>query len=368
MTLLQEFAERLTALTLSAAESAKLDDHIYDTQRARDVGGQTPDGQALKALGLPAVAEAIGCARLTEVDDIDRASGTTPGSVAVMVAGDDAIAAAAGYEAMIRLGRAIGGQKIGYRGVWASYFCAPFAAAAAASRVMNLGATETAHALSIALTMSAGRAGPTVAGRAGRWMLIGLAAHQGTLAAKAAANGIKGDLGLLESPYLERAHALPADIGAFKTPGLVIGDVSLKPYCSAKQLLSAIRGVQQLVGKDTASVTVALPPDIARMVDHPAHPGDRLASISGGPYQLGITAKDPERLYDISRERLSEAKLDVKIVADPALDTYLPAQWPARVTVGKEEVLVLDSPGDPALPMNRAAIEAKYAAISSARR
>ncbi len=367
MALLQEFSERLTALKPSAAERAKLDDHIYDTQRARDVGALTPDGQALKALGLPAVAEAVACARLTEVDDIDRASGTTPGSVAVTVAGGDPLAATAGYEAMVRLGRAIGGQKIGYRGVWASYFCAPFAAAAATSRLMNLGAAQTAHALAIALTMSAGRAGPTVAGRAGRWLLIGMAAYQGTLAARAAANGTKGDLGLLESPFLERAHGLPADLEAFRTPGLIIGDLSLKPYCSAKQLLSAIHGVQQLATKDTTSVTVALPPDIARMVDHPAHPGDRLASISGGPYQLAMAARDPEGLYDVARETLSDARLDVKIVADPALDAYLPARWPARVTIGTEEVLVLDSPGDPAQPMDRATIEAKYAAISARR-
>jgi 2-methylcitrate dehydratase PrpD len=368
MALLEEFAERLAALSPSAAERTKLDDHIYDTRCAHDVGTQTPDGLALKALDLPAIAEAVACARLTELDDIDRASGTTPGSVAVMVAGDNALAAAVGYEAMVRLGRAIGGQKIGYRGVWASYFCAPFAAAAVAARSMNLGVTQTAHALAIALTMSAGRAGPTVAGRAGRWLLIGLAAYQGTLAARAAANGTKGDFGLLESPYLERAHGLPADLNAFKTPGLVIGDVSLKPYCSAKQLLSAIHGVQQLAREDTTSLTVALPPDIARMVDHPAHPGDRLASISSGPHQLGLAAHDPDRLYDVARETLSPAELDVKIIADPALDAYLPAQWPARVTIGKEEVLVLDSPGDPAQPMDRPAIEAKYAAIKRARR
>ncbi|HEY4250759.1 MAG TPA: biosynthetic-type acetolactate synthase large subunit, partial [Roseomonas sp.] len=42
-----------------------------------------------------------------------------------------------------------------------------------------------------------------------------------------------------------------------------------------------------------------------------------------------------KRLYEITRETLSAAKLDVKIVGDETLDRYLPGQWPARVTVGK---------------------------------
>src|SRR5262249_48636811 len=55
------------------------------------------------------------------------------------VAADDVIAAIlAGTEAMTRLGRAIDGPAILYRGVWPTYFAAPFGMAAVAARLLEL--------------------------------------------------------------------------------------------------------------------------------------------------------------------------------------------------------------------------------------
>ena len=77
--------------------------------------------------------------RLSEIDDIDLASMTTPGSIVIPAAmtlaatlpdadvGDVAAAMLAGYEAMIRLGLAIKGPNILYRGIWPTYFAAGFA-------------------------------------------------------------------------------------------------------------------------------------------------------------------------------------------------------------------------------------------------
>ena len=72
--------------------------------------------------------------RLSELDDIHLASMTTPGSIVIPAAmtlaatlpdadvGDVAAAMLAGYEAMIRLGLAIKGPNILYRGIWPTYF------------------------------------------------------------------------------------------------------------------------------------------------------------------------------------------------------------------------------------------------------
>ena len=56
-----------------------------------------------------------------------------------MSAPDDLAAAiVAGYEAMIRLGAAIDGPSVLYRGIWPTYFAAPFGAAAVAARLFRL--------------------------------------------------------------------------------------------------------------------------------------------------------------------------------------------------------------------------------------
>jgi len=105
-------------------------------------------------------------ARASEIDDIHLASMTTPGGIVIpaaltlaatrpaITADELAAAIVAGYEAMTRLGRAIDGPSVLYRGIWPTYFAAPFAVAAVAARILKLDATQTAHALALALTLS----------------------------------------------------------------------------------------------------------------------------------------------------------------------------------------------------------------------
>ena len=112
----------------------------------RDAHGA--DGDAL-ALDL---ATRCALARLSEIDDIHLASMTTPGGDrhsrradaggrdAGATADDVSAAILAGYEAMTRLGRAIDGPTILYRGIWPTYFAAPFGVAAVAARLLRLDA------------------------------------------------------------------------------------------------------------------------------------------------------------------------------------------------------------------------------------
>src|SRR5262249_56212008 len=91
-----------------------------------------------------------GVARLSEIDDIDLASMTTPGAIVIpgaltlaaalpAAAADDVMAAMlAGYEVMTRLGRAIDGPSVLYRGIWPTYFAAPIGIAAVAARLLGL--------------------------------------------------------------------------------------------------------------------------------------------------------------------------------------------------------------------------------------
>jgi 2-methylcitrate dehydratase PrpD len=136
--------------------------HVIDTVGAWVGGAHTAEGRALIAFRGPApdLATACAVARSSEVDNIHLASTTTPGSIvipaAVVIAAmrgeadTDAVCEAivAGTEAMVRLGAAIGGPGILYRGIWPTYFAAPFGVAAVAARLCELDARQTARSLS----------------------------------------------------------------------------------------------------------------------------------------------------------------------------------------------------------------------------
>ena len=125
----------------------------------------TAEGSALLAFRKDAdaladcVAINVALARLSEIDDIHLGAMVTPGAIVVPSAltiaaslpdvGADDVAAAivAGYEAMIRLGAAIDGPSVLYRGIWPTYFAAPFGVAAVAARLLRLDDTQTANAL-----------------------------------------------------------------------------------------------------------------------------------------------------------------------------------------------------------------------------
>jgi 2-methylcitrate dehydratase PrpD len=136
--------------------------HLVDTVGAWIASTQTTEGLALlrfraakrareRAADAVALDLATRCAlaRLSEIDDIHLASMITPSALvipgaltlaATMPAAtpDDLMAAIiAGIEAMTRLGRAVDGPAILYRGIWPTYFAAPFGIAAVAARLLG---------------------------------------------------------------------------------------------------------------------------------------------------------------------------------------------------------------------------------------
>src|SRR5262249_8528341 len=173
---LAAFACSASIKSLPEAERAIQRRHVADTFVAATAGALTSEGRALRSI-LPhmSVADAIGLQtaviRHTEIDDIHTPSCVTPSSVTVPTAlsltrsrnefDPDTVASAIwiGTELMTRLGMALDGARILYRGVWPTYFTAPFGAAAIAARIGKLNEDQTTHALSLALMLPAGRAG-----------------------------------------------------------------------------------------------------------------------------------------------------------------------------------------------------------------
>lgn len=391
MTVLEDFARRLTREAgTPAAERDRLALHLLDTIGAWVGGHATGEGRALATLRpdllgdgrLDRLAGRVAATRLTEVDDIHMRSCVTPGAVAVWAAlafagGEPdrlARALSAAYTALARLGEAAGGPAILYRGIWPTYLAAPFGAAAAAAVGLGLDAAATADALAIALTLSATGAG-NQSQRSSRWLLLGLAARAGAGAALAAARGFGGDRALLDGDWFQRAHGIALDAAPFTTETDAVAELSIKPWCSAKQAIAAIDGFRALLARGIAAdaieeVTVAVPPAYARMIEG-APTGGRLARITSVAYQFALAARRPEMVLELERPDLTgdpaiAALLGrVRVVPDEALATYYPARWPARVEIitrdgARHERLVADALGDPANPFDQASAMAKF--------
>ena len=380
--------------SLPEAERAIQRRHIADTLVAAAAGALTTEGRALRSV-LPhaSVADAIGMqaavVRHTEIDDIHTPSCTTPSSVTVPTALSlaharaefdlDTIASAiwVGTELMTRLGAAIDGARILYRGVWPTYFTAPLGTAAIAARMGGLSEDRTAHALSLALMRSAGRSGRFHGQIPGRSVILAMAAADGVRAADAARQGVGGDPGLLDGPWLRDAHGLNSDLSALTSGlghGSVYSQLSLKPFCSAKQAIAAVEALTTLVDEGLApatidKVTVRVPPPYARMIATKPEAGSRSSTIVSAGYQLGLAAHRRGRLYDIERaEAMQETAAlafagKVEVAADESLLESFPASFLAEIEVSAGGTLrrrrVTAAAGDPSRPLDDEGLKQK---------
>ena len=373
--------------------------HVIDTVGALIAGTRTAEGRMLlrhraaasSGEGLPRdLITLAALARLTEIDDIHLASMITPS--AIVVPGALTIAAAqpkqdadavigaivAGYEAMIRLGLALDGPTILYRGIWPTYIAAPFGIAGVASRLMGLNATQTAHALALALTYSAPGVGHHNAATTARWIAIGQAARNGLAAAQAAQAGFTADTALLDGGFFPGVYGISPNIAAF-TEAIgarsVVLELSFKPWCAARQTMPATQALKEIIaeGIDPKSITgvkASVVPPHRKMIDHDVTPGDRASYLTSVQYNMAVAVHAPHLADAISPspEAVPDAvhALMRKITVEPdeALLADYPRVWPAHVTVtnpyGIREKRVTAVPGDPSRPFAQAQVLEKF--------
>jgi 2-methylcitrate dehydratase PrpD len=379
----------------------KLDLHIVDTIGAWIAATQTAEGKALIVFRnrmraadkteTPSlfgdIATHVALVRLSEIDDIHLKSMTTPGSVAIPAAltlaaalpeantSDIGAAVLAGYEAMIRLGLAIKGPDALYRDIWPTYFAAGFAAAAVAARLLRLDTEQTAHALALAITTASPSVGQHHAVTTARWLSVGNAARNGLIAAFAAQAGFTADVDVLRSRLLPDIYGIEPDIAATVGDAPAFLDVSLKPWCAARQTMPATQGLREILetgiaANEIAEITAHVLPPHLKMIDHGVRPGDRASYLTSLPYQLAVAALQPDKRLGLDlKAAVSPAELQslmarVKIIGDETLLTDYPARWPARIVVTtpsrRDERRIAHLPGDPERPLSKAAVEGKF--------
>ena len=408
MTALEQLGAHVaTSGAASKAARELVELHLIDTVGAWIASTSTQEGKALldfrakmRTQGAHdplALDLATRCAltRLSEIDDIHLPSMTTPGSIVIPGAltiastlpglqADDVIAAIlAGYEAMTRLGRAIDGPAILYRGIWPTYFAAPFGIAAVAARLLRLDARQTANALALALTFAAPGVGHHNAATTSRWLAVGNAARNGLAAAQAAQAGFTSDLNLLDGNFLAGIYDVTPDLAAL-TDGLgerdALAEVSFKPWCAARQTMAATQALKEIIEEGVApeamtEIKVAVLPPHLKMIDHGVKSGDRASHLTSVQYCMAVAAVAPDMALDVGQSPPSlppalRAFMDkIKVEADEALLADYPRVWPARVTVmagsARHERLVTHVPGDPARPFDRAQVERKFLAFAA---
>jgi 2-methylcitrate dehydratase PrpD len=323
------------------------------------------------------------------MDDIDIASCTTPGSVAVPAALTLACHAGAsgrsflesvvvGYEVMTRLAAAVNGPVILYRGIWPTYLCAPVCVAAVGSRMLRLSTDQTRHALAISLSMSTGTAGRIEGGLTSRWLTLGSAAQSGLLSVLAAEKGFAGDVNILDTlfPSVYGLDLRPEVLLDGLAERFTLDRVNIKPFCSARQGIASVEALQWILrnhtirGEDLEAVEVFVPQQYSRMIDRGDFPEDRLGSITGIQYQLALAAFHQEDLFDTERKTLRDNAAvrafmkKVRVVPSPDLTEMFPQRWPGKISVkvaGKSvEHEVLSPRGDAAAPMTWADVEQKW--------
>lgn len=274
-----------------------------------------------------------------------------------------------GYEIVTRLGAAVNGAEIIYRGLWPTYLCGAIGVAAVGSRIMGLTAEQVRNALAISLTLSTGISGRVKTGLTSRWLTLGCAAQNGLIACLAAAKGFAGDQTVLEGIF-SSAYGLdlnPQILLEGLGKDFRIGKVNLKPYCSARQAVSSIEAFRWLlrnnpIGPESIEeVEVFVPKQYSQMIDRPGLPDDRLGSITSLRYQLALAAFYEDDLFDIERrvlrneEKVKTFMQKVRVIPSDPLTAMYPKKWSGKVVLragGKSvEHEVLSPKGDSDEPM-----------------
>jgi 2-methylcitrate dehydratase PrpD len=398
MSSLEQLGAFVAGYQPDAEARAVVQRHVADTVGAWIAATGTSEGRALLKLRAADAAlydrVAIHCAlaRLSEVDDIHLAAMITPGAIVVPAAltiaarpevdvAELAAAIVAGYEAMIRLGVAIDGPTVLYRGIWPSSFAAPFGVAAVAARLMRLNAGQAAHALATSLIMAAPGTGHHAAVTTARWLAVGHAAARGLQVAQAAQSGFTSDTGIADGDFLKNIYGITPDIVllARGAGSLALEQVSYKPWCAARQTMAATQALKEVLaeGVDPQSIArigVAVLPAHQKMIDHGVTAGDRFSHLTSVPYQLALAALAPNAAYALTPGPLSPAVSGfmrrVQLRAEEGLvAANYPRAWAAHVTVAtaqkRHERSVTHVPGDPARPFSEDDLRQKFVRVTA---
>lgn len=281
----------------------------------------------------------------------------------------------AAHDLACRVGRSLAGK----RGWYLTSAVGVFGAAAAAAKLMGLGAQGIRHALGIALAQAAGTHQSIVEQVLAKRLQGGLAARAGVFAAELAARGITAPAEALEGRYGfyamyqagDPARALE-DLGRRWS----VVDTTFKQYPTCALNHAAVDGVLDLVSRedvrpdDVSGVRVGITPYMARLVGGDFRPqaDPQVAAQFSLKYnvaaailrrRVGIAEIEPSAVLD---PRVRSLAARVELTVDPDGDgEFEPANVELSLRDGRRlGARVTAMRGTAANPLGAAALRRKF--------
>jgi 2-methylcitrate dehydratase PrpD len=322
-----------------------------------------------------------GClGNVLEMDDVDKravlhaAPTVIPAALAmaeyVGASADDFLdAIVIGYEATIRIGRAVGP---GHYAFWHNTAtCGPFGAAAAACHLLKR--SDLVSALGLAGTQAAGlwqtRHEPD---SDAKQIHAGHAAQVGVQAAMLSAQGVQGPRSILEGEQgffkAMCPGADPQDVLAEYGGGWLIHQTSIKPYAACRHAHAAIDAalLAREAGVSEGDVVVETYADALKFCDRPNPTPGREAKFSLQHAVAWTLQHGEPGLGDFDANALAKtqkSRATVRMEATDEFNTAYPAHYGGAVTVGGQRFVAKDALGDPEKPLTQDQVIAKANAL-----
>lgn len=331
-----------------------------------------------------------------ELDDTDNSASLHPGNVVIPAAlavaqavrADGARVSAAivaGYDAMIRIGRAAGPRRQYERGFHPTATCGVFGAAVAAGSLLGLDPARLTGALGIAGSFAAGSLEYIDSGAWTKRLQVGGAVQAGVLAAMLAARGYQGPRTILEGRFgflhgYAGSAAVPELTRGLDQPFAIMG-VSVKAFACCRYCQAPVDGLLQLIGREgiapetVESIDVGLVsaghPIVAEPREHKLNPRNSVDAQFSLPYSMAVAlARGSAGLKDFDAASIADPEVRrlmplTTVHQEDELDAMYPRSWPARVRVelaggSRAEILLTDCAGDPSRPLTWEQLRAKF--------
>ena len=336
-----------------------------------------------------------------EMDDVNNEACLHPGVTAFPTAlamadvaevnGKEFISAVvAGYDVIVRLGRALKGAEHYARGFHPTGTCGAFGAAAVAARLLGLEGDSFVHALGIAGSQTSGSMEYLAQGAWTKRLHPGWASHSGIWAALLARSGYTGPTTILEG----RDGFLQAYSGD-PDPSLVLKDLgeeyqvtrtSIKPHtcCRFNQgpidCLLDLKRTYGIDPMDVAEVRVGVLSAGTKLVSdpieakrHPKSVVDMQFSLPFGAAVALTHGRASLEEYQVGMPENTQVKHvmeRVQCLTDPKLDAQFPQHFPAWAEVDTNDGRTLRSEliypkGDPENPVTWNEMKEKFLLLSS---
>lgn len=365
---------------------------FLDHASTRGNGSATVLGLAGKRCAEIAALTNGALSHVVEMDDLHRASVVHPAAVvipaALAVAEElgasgpaflDAVVL--GYEVAIRVGESVG--KSHYRLWHNTATCGIFGSAAAAGRLIGLGAEQMVWALGSAGTMAGGLWEFNTDGAMSKPLHAGRAAASGVLAADLARRGLTGARRILEgergffaatSQDADPVHVvsgLSSEMADYRILG-----VSIKPHASCRHTHPAVDAALRLrmrlgdAVKQIAQVGVETYQAALALTDNPVADNPQTAKFSMQYCVASALLRGSVGLGEFESDAITDPELrllmaHVQIQHSPSMEARYPAAWPVQVSVTLDNGQMLaesvDYPkGDPEDPLSWDELERKF--------